>query len=119
VPAPSGVGETRRGFSSPMEIDMSLDTIIKTKVPAFPKDIDDKNIEADYKKFEKAYAEIQAAAKEFYNVLGRTVNGTFGAVSVDCLTKLKDKNLDPKQKKALEDLRKTVQQLENYVGKIA
>lgn len=98
---------------------MTLENIMKAKVPAFPKEIDDKNIEADFKKFEKAYAEIQAAAKEFNSVLARTVNGNFGVVTFACLKKLKDKNLDPRQKKALEDLHKTVQQLENYVGKIA
>lgn len=98
---------------------MTLENIVKAKVPAFPKEIDDRNIEGDYRKFEKAYAEIQAAAKEFSSVLGRTVNGNFGVVTTACLKKLKDKNLDPKQKKALEELHKTVQQLENYVGKIA
>lgn len=98
---------------------MTLENILKAKVPAFPKEIDDKNIEGEYKKFEKAYVEIQAAAKEFSSVLGRTVNGNFGVVTFSCLKKLKDKNLTPKQQKALEDLHKTVQQLENYVGKIA
>lgn len=96
---------------------MGLEDVNKAKVPAFPKEIDDKNLAGEYKKFEKAYADLQKASLDFSRQVG-TASQTFGTIPYECLKKLKDKNLDPKQAKAYETLHKTVRDLENYVGKM-
>lgn len=98
---------------------MSLTSVTKAKIPTFPKEINDKAIEASFRKWEANYAGIQTAAKAFAAELGRLVNPTFGTTTFECLKKLKDKNLDPKQKKALEDLHSALSKLEGYVARIS
>jgi DNA anti-recombination protein RmuC len=82
---------------------MGLDAVVGAKVPAWPKEIDDKNLAGEFKDFQKAVTEIQKATEDFQ----KKVNNILVRVNdfpLSCVKKLKDKNLDPKQSKALETL---------------
>jgi hypothetical protein len=96
---------------------MGVQDVIKAKIPAFPKEIDDKNLAADFKKWEKSYADLQVAAKDFGTKIGAATQ-VFGTIPDECRKKLKDKNTDPKQAKAYEALLKAVSDLEMLVGKM-
>jgi hypothetical protein len=96
---------------------MGVQDVIKAKIPAFPKEITDKNLAGEFKKWEKSYADLQAAAKEFGYKIG-TATQVFGTVPDACQKLISDKKTDPKQAKALEALYKTVSQLEMLVGKM-
>jgi hypothetical protein len=83
---------------------MGLDAVVSAKVPQWPKEVDDKKLAAEYKDFEKAMAEVQKAAEDFQK---KVANSSLMAVCdfwKACDKKLKDKNLDPKQAKAIETL---------------
>lgn len=90
--------------------------VIKLKIPAFPKEVDGKNLAAEYKKFAKAVAEIQKIVADCQKqVFG--LSSPLGDMFTACYKKSKEKNLDPKQVKALEELTTAVQQIENKIGK--
>jgi chaperonin cofactor prefoldin len=82
---------------------MGLDAVVSAKVPTWPKEIEDKNLAAEFKEFVKAMTEVQKAAEDFQKKVGNSlmvVNDFHKAIA----KKQKDKNLDPKQSKALEEL---------------
>jgi hypothetical protein len=82
---------------------MGIDAVVSAKVPAWPKELDDKNLAGEFKEFAKAMAEVQKAAEDFQKKVDANLQIVSGFAQV-CYKKQKDKNLDPKQAKALEAL---------------
>jgi chaperonin cofactor prefoldin len=82
---------------------MGLDAVVSAKIPTWPKEIEDKNLAAEFKEFVKAMTEVQKAAEDFQRKVGNSSLMVLNDFHKAIAKKQKDKNLDPKQSKALEE----------------
>ena len=97
---------------------MSLDKVSKLKTPKLPKEVDDKDVKKALDGFDKTLPAFLKAVNTFSVAFSTQL--TAGIAVEEAISKKSDeRNIDPKMKKALEDLDKEVRGINKLLWGLA